>query len=401
MRNLQIQFDNGLNRQLSSAEEDDWLPTIEKIQSLLDETDVLLLQYIGKDAQGALAVTTLLISSNDSVGGQAISPEVPADGMIVLRDTDMSTTSNWLSLPVAHLRDLIVSPPGPRAADSRALEILDRNHNKYLGGPLKVALEKFHAAGRNHICVAPHGPLHFYPFHLLGPEDQPLANDWCVTYVPHIRLLHRAEAAADNKIELTSIGVNFEIGNRLGLPELTNSEEEARAIATAYGPEATLLQGHIATKKAVLDAIAGSHRIHISTHGRHNVNAPSFQCMFLDAGLPGDSVIYAYELLRLDLRGLNLVTLSACETALGRIDVADNLRGIPAALLIAGVSTIVGTLWNVEVETATRFFTAFYRVLKEKGSSKRTAFFEAQSETRREFPKYRDWAAFQLIGSWS
>jgi CHAT domain-containing protein len=249
--------------------------------------------------------------------------------------------------------------------------------------------------------VAPHGPLHFYPFHLLGPEDQPLANDWCVTYLPHIRLLDRAEAAAANKIELTSIGVNFEIGNSFGLTELTNSEDEAHAVATAYGPEASLLPGRLATKRAVLDAVAGSNRVHIATHGRHNVNAPSFQCIFLDAGPPDDRIIYAYELLRLDLRGLDLVTLSACQTALGRIDVADNLRGIPAALLIAGVSTIVGTLWNVEAEAAARFFTTFYRVLKEKGGTKKTAFYEAQSDTRREFPKYRDWAAFQLIGSWS
>ena len=285
----------------------------------------------------------------------------------MLGDKDMSTTSNWLSLPVANLRDLVVSPPGPRAADSRALEMLEHDYDRYLGGPLRLALEKFHAAGRNHLCVAPHGPLHFYPFHLLGPEDQPLANDWCVTYLPHIRLLDRAEAAAADKIELTSIGVNFEIGNSFGLPVLTNSEDEAHAVATAYGPKASLLPGRLATKRTVLDAIAGSNRVHIATHGRHNVNAPSFQCIFLDAGPPDDRIIYAYELLRLDLHGLDLVTLSACETALGRIDVADNLRGIPAALLIAGVSTIVGTLWNVEAEAAARFFTTFYRVPQGEG----------------------------------
>ena len=113
----------------------------------------------------------------------------------------------------------------------------------------------------------------------------------------------------------------------------------------------------------------------------------------------GDGILNAYELLRLDLRGLDLVTFSACETALGRFDPADNLRGIPAALLIAGVSTIVGTLWNVETETSTFFFTAFYRVLKETGS-KKTAFRQAQAETRERYPKYRDWGAFQLIGAW-
>ena len=59
----------------------------------------------------------------------------------------------------------------------------------------------------------------------------------------------------------------------------------------------------------------------------------------------------------------------------------------------------VGTLWNVEAKTAAHFFTTFYRSLKEKGR-KKDAFYEAQSLTRREYPKYWDWGAFQLIGSW-
>jgi CHAT domain-containing protein len=129
------------------------------------------------------------------------------------------------------------------------------------------------------------------------------------------------------------------------------------------------------------------------------VSAPSFQCIFLRPDAKDDGIVHAYELLRLDLSGLDLVTFSACETALGRFDSADNLRGIPAALLIAGVSTIVGTLWNAESRTASRFFTAFYRIPRKNGSKKQ-AFYEAQAETRLDYPKYRDWGAFQLIGSW-
>ncbi len=149
----------------------------------------------------------------------------------------------------------------------------------------------------------------------------------------------------------------------------------------------------------MLKALAESRRVHISTHGLHNVSAPSFQCIFVQPDLSNDGIIHAYELLRLDLRKLDLVTFSACETALGRFDIADNLRGIPAALLIAGAATIVGTLWDVESRTATHFFTTFYQILKDT-SSKKNAFYEAQAVTRRRFPKYRDWGAFQFIGSW-
>jgi hypothetical protein len=399
LRNLQIQFDNGLSRQLSSGQNDHWVPTIEKIQSLLDAATVLLIQFIGHDQANTLTITTLLISDNDVVAGQGIFSGLPT-GTVQMSAHGLSVTGSLLSISVGRLRDLVVSPPGPRSADSRALASLQNDYNTYLGGPLKEKLTELRAAGKNHLCVAPHGPLHYYPFHLLGPEDHPLAKEWCVTYLPHLRLLNRARIPADGKVGLSSIGVNFGVGNEFYLGPLTESEDEARAIAAAYGHETTLLSGSAATKRAVIDALVNSRRIHISTHGRHNVSAPSFQCIYLQAGPHYDRVIYAYELLRLDLRGLDLVTLSACETALGRIDVADNPRGISAALLIAGVSTIVATLWNVETATATHFFTAFYRVLKTKGS-KRVAFYEAQSQTRRVFPKYRDWGAFQLIGSWS
>jgi hypothetical protein len=389
LRNLQIQFDTGLDRQLSSGRDDGWIPTIEKLQSLLDDKVVLVLQYIGPNPGGIITLTTLLLSDNDSAEGQTVFAQAPSDRI----------NTNALSSSVSTLRDQVVSPPGPRDADSRALETLEKDYNLFLDGPVGAKLKEFRAAGKNHLCLSPHGPLHFYPFHLLGPEEQPLADNWCVTYLPHPRLLDRENAPANRKVELTSIGRDFAASNEFRLPELAGSEEAAQAIAEVYPGQARLLIGNAATEKAVLQALTESRRVHISTHGLHNVSAPSFQCLFVQPEPPDDGIIYAFELLRLDLSGLDLVTFAACETALGRFDVADNLRGIPAALLIAGVSTIIGTLWNVEAKTAAHFFTTFYRILKETGS-KKEAFHQAQSATRRAYPKYRDWGAFQFIGSW-
>jgi CHAT domain-containing protein len=131
----------------------------------------------------------------------------------------------------------------------------------------------------------------------------------------------------------------------------------------------------------------------------HNVAAPAFQSVFVQPDEKDDGIIHAYELLRLDLHHLDLVTLSACETALGRFDTADNPRGIPAALLIAGVRTIVASLWNVESNAATKFFETFYNQLQ-TSKNKLEAFYTAQTETRKLFPAYRDWGAFQMIGDW-
>jgi CHAT domain len=397
LRNLQITFDRALDRNVIADGSDRWFPTIETLQSTLGPETVLVIQFVAVNINHALSITTLLICNDDLAGAQSVIPELSSD-TIVITSGEASVRASIFALLVGDVRRFIVSPPGVRVVDSRALDALERDLPVYLGGPLADALARFRAAGRDHLCFVPHGPLHFFPFHLLGSEDHPVADDWCVTYLPHPSLLDRPKASASGRKALSSIGVNFAASNEFFLGELTESESEAQVIAAAYAPYGTFIDTAAATKAAVLDALACSRRVHISTHGRHNVSGPSFQCLYLQSG--PDRIIHAYEFLRLDLSGLDLVTLSACETALGRIDVADNLRGIPAALLIAGVSTIVGTLWNVETDTAKTFFTSFYGALKQT-EDKRAAFQAAQRETRRQFPQYRDWGAFQLIGAWS
>lgn len=397
LRNLQITFDRALNRNVIGAGDDSWVPTVEKLRSMLGQETVLVIQFVGVNMAGHLSVTTLLICSDDFAAAQAVIPDLSSD-LIEFTAGEISVRANIFALSVGNVRRLIDSPPGPRVADLHALNALENDLPVFLGGPLADALARFRVAGRTHLCFVPHGPLHFFPFHLLGPEDRPVAEEWCVTYLPHLRLLDRPKARTSEGKALSSIGVNFGINNEFFLGELTESEDEARAIAAAYAPDGKFIDTAGATKAAVLDALANSRRVHISTHGRHNVSAPSFQCLYLQSG--EDRIIHAYDFLRLDLSGLDLLTLGACETALGRIDVADNLRGIPAALLIAGVRTIVATLWNVETDTAKSFFTTFYATLK-VADDKRDAFQVAQRDTRRQFPQYRDWGAFQLVGAWS
>jgi len=405
LRNLQIRFDTALDRHLSSGKKGNpWVPQIETVQELLDDTTVLMVQYIGMITTGETSLTTLLIGKQESAAGVGVLAGMPV-AEVVLSEGEEQVSANLLSLGVSALRSDLRSPPGPRGSarvvDSRATVTLEEDCGRYLGGGLQKKLAEFRSQGKTHLCICAHGPLHYYPFHLLGPEDQPLAAEWRVTYLPNLRLLSRIETAAalpgGDLAELTAIGVNFGKDNPHRLPQLDDPEPGAEAAARIYG--ASAIVGSAATEDAVINALTHSRRVHISTHGRHNVSAPAFQCLYVQPDTKNDGIIYAYELLRLDLRQLDLVTLSACETALGRFDIADNLRGIPAALLIAGVRTIVGTLWRVESSASKRFFEVFYTVLKSTGN-KLEAFSQAQKQTRKEFPEYRDWGAFQMIGAW-
>jgi CHAT domain-containing protein len=127
------------------------------------------------------------------------------------------------------------------------------------------------------------------------------------------------------------------------------------------------------------------------------VEAPAFQSLIV-AGEPGGYVdLSAYELADWDLSGLELVTLGACETGLGRFDRGDNLRGLPAMLLLAGAESLVTTLWRVGSVSSRVFFERLHEE-RRNGASRLDAFAAAQRATRERHPEYRRWGAFTLMG---
>jgi CHAT domain-containing protein len=257
---------------------------------------------------------------------------------------------------------------------------------------LRKMLKQMKAEGRDHLCIIPHRALHFCPMHLATIDDgRAVADDWSVSYAPQPAVLAAAGSGAA-EAEVEAFGVSFS-DRPAGLRPLPETITEASAIAKLWKTAPKLDQQ--ASKRAVLAALANAKRVHIASHGQHNVEAPAFQCIFLDRG----ESLYAHEVLGLDLRALDLVTLSACETALGRVDLSDNLRGLSANLLMRGAATIVGTLWPIETKASLMFFTAFYRELAQ-GADKLAAFRVAQVETRRNHPEFRDWGAFYFSGAW-
>jgi CHAT domain-containing protein len=272
--------------------------------------------------------------------------------------------------------------------------------DNYLGGLLghvSERLAEFKAAGRDHLCIVPHGPFHFFPFHLLGPPGHPLAEDFAVTYLPQLHLLAPGRGTTAAARTGTAIGLGFAADSRPGLVPLPEAVPEAREIAALFGRPAVVEER--ATEEAAVAALRDSGVVHLATHGRHNVDAPAFQTLYLYPSRESDGRLQAHELLGLDLRGVRLLTLSACETALGRFDGGDNIRGLPASFFIAGVPALIGTLWRVGDAVSRHFFAAFYRAYA-GGTPLLDAFVGAQRASRAQFPQYRDWGAFYFAGDW-
>jgi CHAT domain-containing protein len=73
-----------------------------------------------------------------------------------------------------------------------------------------------------------------------------------------------------------------------------------------------------------------------------------------------DGVLTAEEMAALDLTGVEWAVLSACDTGVGEIGSREGVFGLRRALQIAGVHTVVSSLWAVEDESARRWMDALY-----------------------------------------
>jgi CHAT domain-containing protein len=105
----------------------------------------------------------------------------------------------------------------------------------------------------------------------------------------------------------------------------------------------------------------------------------------------------------MDLEGTELVTLSACDTALGQIQTGEGVYGLQRALTVAGARSTLLSLWKVSSERTTVFMKEFYQRLK-AGQPRADALRDTQAFFRNHpNPTYRDvysWGAFQLTGDW-
>lgn len=117
----------------------------------------------------------------------------------------------------------------------------------------------------------------------------------------------------------------------------------------------------------------------------------------LPEGVMG-GILTADDISRLDLSGLELVVLSACQTGQGRAT-AEGLYGLQRAFKKAGARTLVMTLWNVDDQVTREFVVRFHQLLatSQNGWNKESAFRQARAYIRQRYPEAFYWAAFVML----
>jgi len=116
----------------------------------------------------------------------------------------------------------------------------------------------------------------------------------------------------------------------------------------------------------------------------------------LDEGME-DGIVTAQEIANLNFQNVELVVLSACQTALGDIDASEGVYGLQRAFKMAGAKKLIISLWEVPDAETAELMQLFYTNIQ-KGETYYSALRNAQLTLKAKYKNTVKWAGFVLIG---
>ncbi|TWJ09801.1 CHAT domain-containing protein [Altererythrobacter ishigakiensis] len=141
--------------------------------------------------------------------------------------------------------------------------------------------------------------------------------------------------------------------------------------------------------------------VHIATHFHLKPGDEAASYLLLGDGSKV-SVAAINRSYKFNFEGVELLTLSACETALGAESTGMEIEGFGALAQNKGAASVVASLWQVSDMAAPELMRSFYRGIVEDKLSKAAALQQAQVEMIRskDFADPFNWAPFVIMGNW-
>ncbi|MEW6281576.1 MAG: CHAT domain-containing protein, partial [Candidatus Eremiobacterota bacterium] len=251
--------------------------------------------------------------------------------------------------------------------------------------------------GKGVVAFVPTGPLHYFPMQCLAlpdpgggrprflVEDHPVV---LVTKASDLELLSRPPVQTEPGLLALADPDGSLAGARDEVRELQKLFPGARVFT---GPEAT------AERLSQVGRVA---YLHLATHGTLDSLSP-MDSYLLMAGTPQRLTVG--DIAGLDMGGVRLATLSACQTGLAEAnpEVGADLTSLADAFGFAGCSSLLASLWKVSDRVTRDLMVEFYRELAQ-GTPRGVALQRAQIRLLRgegtAHPFY--WGAFVLVGDW-
>ena len=246
------------------------------------------------------------------------------------------------------------------------------------------------------LFVVPHGALHYLPFQALHDGRGYLIERSAVTVWPSAavgaRLLAQPQGTAAT---LTGFG-NPTTDRNVPLP---GAEREVQQVARLFGRSEVYVQQD-ATRQRFRSNANRSSVLHVAAHAEVDEVDPLFSRILFASTPTETGLLEARDIYGLNLAGVDLVTLSACESGLGKVARGDEIIGFTRSFLSAGVNSIVASLWPVADESTDLLMNRLYKELaagRDLMSSMQQAQLEVQKNRRFAHPFF--WAPFNVIGN--
>ena len=267
------------------------------------------------------------------------------------------------------------------------------------------------------LIIIPDGILGTLPFEaFINPASEGenykdfsyLLTEYGVSYDYSATLfLERTRASSaiseDHRDILLMAPVEFD--RSTGMGSLAGTKEELQAIQYLYQGNGWNVESRLfanASEDFLKDANLSQFRyLHFATHGLVHESEPELSRIFLTPNNGEDGSLYSGEIYNLKINA-DLVTLSACETGLGKVAKGEGIVGLSRALLYAGARNLIVSLWPVADKSTSELMIEFYR--QHLFSEYSTHFSGALRESKIAMMRSEDyqrpyfWAPFILVG---
>ncbi len=302
---------------------------------------------------------------------------------------------------------LSTSNPDPEELKDNIQAILPifRQLNDWLIQPLEAQLN---AKKINNLVFVLNGRLQKVPMAALYNGQKYLIEKYGIALVPSLQLIDTKFLKRKN-IKVLAAGVSKQIQIQGEIfPALVNVPKELEEIKQAFPTSQKLLNQEFTTQTIQKELKSNFPVVHLATHGLFSSNP---QKNFIITG-DGKSISIneLSSLLKEQENNLELLVLSACETATGD---ERAMLGLAGTAVRSGARSTLATLWPVSDASTAQLMGEFYQELKKPGVQKLTALRTAQLsqlESIRTQPLFKQlkslpphpyfWASYVLVGNW-
>jgi CHAT domain-containing protein/Tfp pilus assembly protein PilF len=267
------------------------------------------------------------------------------------------------------------------------------------------------------ICIVPDSFLWNLPFQaLMTRSEHFLIEDHALYYAPSLSVLREMKQKEFTR-EKTDSSLLIAFGNPVigkdeqrdaDLCPLPEAEQEVSSIAKSFGPkDSQVFIGREASEKKFKTLAPAYSVIHLATHGVIDNREPLYSHLLLtktEGDPENDGRLEARQIMDMHFHA-NLVVLSACETANGKIAPGEGVIGMSWAFFVAGTRSMIVSQWKVNSASTSQLMSAFYENLRtdkneaarNKAWALRRASLSLLKDQHYRHPFY--WSSFVLVGN--